>query len=160
MSDKAELLSMLRDIHEPPPPPSSSAWIVALFALACGLILIAGRGYLKRRKRGALRELNERLSTIKDLPPQQGLHELAKLLRQTMHHVHGDRINRLQDQEWLNELNTTFSTTYFTEDKGHVFGNNLYQHPKDLNDDALTIKVISEDIGRLLNRSTILKKLS
>jgi len=117
MSDTTELLDSIRDIHVPPPPESSSALLLGLL----GLFIV----FLRRRTR-VNRSLQKELQTIRSKPQKTALVELAVLLRRVMHHLHGDKINLLQGQLWLDALDATFNTRFFTKGDGSVFGNALY----------------------------------
>ena len=126
MSDTTELLDSIRDIHVPPPPESSSALLLGLLGLFIVLFVIVAAGLFLRRRTRVNRSLQKELQTIRSKPQKTALVELAVLLRRVMHHLHGDKINLLQGQLWLDALDATFNTRFFTKGDGSVFGNALY----------------------------------
>jgi len=127
MTDATELLQDLKDIHEPVAPATSSALLLALMALFGVLVLLGVLGYFLWRRKALNRMLQQELALIGKSHHQRRLHQLAVWLRRVMHHLHGDSINQLQNDQWLDSLNKTFSTNYFSEGRGSVFGLTLYQ---------------------------------
>jgi len=152
MNDKAELLAMLRDIQQPTAPESSSALFVVLASLFF-LSLIACLAIVWYRRNGAVsRAVQREIKSIRALPNQQAIHQLAILLRRVMHHMHGDSINQLQGKPWLTKLNTSFSTTYFENDRGRVFGDALYQNHQRSSNELPDTSRLCDDISYLIAR--------
>jgi len=127
MNDAAKLLQDLKDIHEPLAPATSSALLLALFALMGILAILGVIGYLLWRRKTLNRQLQQELKQIGKQRHEQALHQLAVLLRRVMHYLNGDSINQLQNEQWLALLDKTFTTNYFSEGRGAVFGEALYR---------------------------------
>ncbi len=127
MSDAAELLQDLKDIHEPLAPATSSALLVALFVLMAILVFLGVIAYMLWRRKALNRMLQQEIMLIGKQDRARVLHQLAVLLRRVMHYLHGDSINHLQNEQWLASLDKTFSTNYFSEGRGAVFGEYLYR---------------------------------
>jgi len=129
MADATEILLELKDIHEPLAPATSSTWLLALIALVGILSLIGLFSCLIWRRKSLNRSLQKELAliSIHKYEHEHRLHQLAVLLRRVMHHLHGDSINQLQNDQWLDSLDKTFKTNYFSEGRGSVFGKSLYQ---------------------------------
>lgn len=136
MSKAESLLSALRDIQEPVAPESLSLWLVAA---NIALIIILGMLYFLRKNRlleGWRREARREIQRSTQAEPQQGVVLLAKLLRKIAIHRKNSHCD-LQGDAWLQELDTLFSTQWFTEEEGRIFGTTLYKNtvlsPAELN---------------------------
>jgi len=66
-----------------------------------------------------------------------------------MHHIHGDSINQLEDANWLNLLDSTFSTTYFSQGRGVIFGTTMYRAPDKHSPDT---QRLCDDLHALISR--------
>lgn len=157
MSKTESLLSALRDIQEPVAPESLSLWLIAANIV---LIVILAMFYFLRKNRLQerwRRESRREIQRAKNTKPQQGIVLLAKLLRKIAIHRNNNPRD-LQGDAWLNELNTLFSTRWFTEDEGRVFGTALYQKtvlsPTDLNSASNKILQLVNDLPVKASLST------
>lgn len=153
MNDPTELLLQLRDIHQPPAPTDSSGVFLALMILGTILLLLLLAGIMYWRRQALKRSVRAEIRQVKTLETNtnNALHQLAVILRRTMHHIHGDTINQLDNERWLQKLDSTFNTRFFTQGQGSVFGHTLYQ-PRQAD---------SVDTAQLCNElDMLLKKIS
>jgi len=156
MSDAAELLLDLKDIHEPLAPATSSALILGLTAVAGVLAMATLIAYLLWRRKSLNRVLQQEISLIRTQADEIGLHQLAVLLRRVMHHMHGDSINQLQNEQWLNRLDNTFTTKYFSQGRGTVFGESLYQPNNNAHRITNTnLQQLCTDLHKLIGRTQL-----
>jgi len=156
MTDAADLLLDLKDIHEPLAPATSSAFLLILFVLLGGLMLLGVIGYFLYRRKSLNRQLQQELVLIRDYKHDRALPQLATLLRRVMHHIHGDAINQLQNEQWLNSLDSTFSTNYFSAGRGSVFGEALYR-PYDASAPGAQpdTQLLCSDLHKLIGRTKL-----
>ncbi len=154
MSDAAELLLDLKDIHEPVAPATSSALLLGLFSLMVILAMLGLIAYFIWRRNTLNRILQQELAQIGEQKHEHALHQLAVLLRRTMHYLHGDSINQLQNEQWLALLDKTFTTNYFSEGRGSVFGETLYQpHQRNTQPaSSADTKQLCRDLHKLIGR--------
>lgn len=127
----ADPLAALRAVRLPAPPPSSLAEMLML-AAAAGILaaailvgILAARQLLARR-RAPVRAALAGLGTAAGLPPAERLAEEARLLRGYVAAVAGPEAAAARDGEWLDRLDRTFATDFFTAGEGRVFGETLY----------------------------------
>ena len=125
MNKTETLLSALRDIQEPAAPETVSLWLLA--ANIALLFLLAFLFLLRRNRRleGWRREARREIQRAKDSEGHQGVLLLAKLLRQIA--IHRNHNQSVQGEAWLRELDSLFSTQWFTCEDGQIFGTALYQ---------------------------------
>lgn len=140
MSSSENILAQLRDIREPPVPEVAPPSLLAVlaFVLSVIFVLLLVLYWLRNRRinwlQHYLMELRQfknklRLNTTTD-HPEEDLSVLAQLLRRYVIHVQPQdqrsRIAHLRGSAWLDFLDKTFSTHYFTQNDGRVFGTALY----------------------------------
>jgi len=131
MSTSADLLSTLRDIHEPLAPDAPSLmWTLLPLLIGIALLCLLLFLYFKnRRKHVDVRQLH--ICTARGEPPEQARLRLARLLRHiclsSTQLEENKNINSLTGEQWLEHLNNTFSTNYFTHGNGVLFGQSLYR---------------------------------
>lgn len=152
MTDTADLLLDLKDIHEPLAPATSSALLLIVVVLCSVFMVIGFLGYLLWRRKTLNRSLQHELASIKYQSDQSALHQLAVLLRRVMHHVHGDAINKLQNEQWLDSLDSTFATDYFKNGRGSVFGESLYRAHETTPETDVDIQQLCADLHKLIGR--------
>lgn len=143
MNSKEILLAGLRDIREPPTPVDTFLTPIVVLTALLGLLLLCLATLLlfqSRAKRGggwlksSLTELDHIRQQISSDRQRKNSADvtvhLARLLRQHVTHVQPVRerhqVAKLDGQQWLEFLDTTFSTTWFTHSEGRAFGNQLY----------------------------------
>lgn len=151
--DITELLSQLRDIQEPLAPQGTSLWLIAV-CTALAMLLIVILWFQRKRTRYAFRR--EAFTRIDAIANQDGhsdersVFDLATLLRQLMRQRVGNRINALDDIDWLKALDTEFSSAWFTTGRGQVFGSALYNNTELTAAELKTIcKELKSEIRRL-----------
>lgn len=150
MSDTTELLNSVRDIHEPLPPESSSALLLVLLMLLFVLVSILALVALFKSRRKINKELQAELNAIGSVHSDTALVQIATVLRRVMHHVHGDKINQLEGNNWLAALDSTFTTNYFSEGKGSILGSALYSPATNGQHETQALcRDISQLIGKL-----------
>jgi len=73
-----------------------------------------------------------------------------------MHHLHGDSINHLQNKQWLDALDATFATNYFSKGRGSIFGESLYR-PIDLAqpETCPDTQQLNNDLQKLIGRTKL-----
>jgi len=98
-------------------------------------------------------DTSELLSRLRDIHP---LFELASLLRQLMRHRQGEAINTLDGSRWLSALDHEFDTQWFSQGRGQVFGNSLYQSSSISQSDLKQLcKELKDEIKRLKSPMSI-----
>jgi len=155
MDDPAQLLLQLRDIHEPAAPESGSALLLGLLILGLLALLLFGVGWLYWRSRRLNRVVRAEIQQVKStqhMKNNTALYRLAVILRRTMYHLHGDKINQLDGEHWLRKLDTSFHTTYFTEGLGSVFGNTLYKAAQPTDSE---VSQLCSDLDSLIKRASL-----
>ena len=126
MSEASELLAQLRTVREPLPPESTELWLIVANVGLLVLILFMGWiRYTARNRKWKKRFLHD-LNQAKELPQEQAVCNVAIMLRQLML-SRGHNVNTLTGNAWLEQLDNEFNTTFFTQSRGRVFGNALYQ---------------------------------
>jgi hypothetical protein len=125
LNQTEQLLSGLRDIHEPPVPEGLSLWLLAANLLSLLLVVLAVLVRRQRQRGLWRRQALHQIASARSLAPGPGLLLLAGTLRQIMIARTGQA--RLDDEpDWLESLNQAFNTRWFTDAGGRVFGPALY----------------------------------
>ena len=146
MNKTETLLSALRDIQEPAAPETVS---LGLLAANIALLFLLAYLFLLRRNRrleGWRREARREIQCAKNSEGQQGIFLLAKLLRKIA--IHRNHNHNVQGDVWLKELDSLFSTQWFTCEDGQIFGTALYQKSR-LSSENL--EAISNKLLQLVN---------
>ena len=155
MSDPAELLLQLRDIHQPPAPADSSGVFLAFVILGILLLLIVFASLIYWRRQALNRSVRAELQQLKALSASNSslaLHQLAVILRRMMHHIHGDTINQLENDRWLQKLDSTFNTRFFTQGQGVVFGEALY---RSVQADSIDTTQLCDELDALIRKTRL-----
>ncbi len=169
MDDPNQLLQQLRDIQEPLPPTDSSGVLLGLMLLGLFAILL-GCAYWVHWKKASINRIlckeiqhiknqtkiaqstanlnrsNRQNVTNKHISNRNAIHQLATILRRTLHHLHGDEVNLLEGQPWLDKLDSTFGTRFFTQGNGTIFGHDLYKKHQS---SQLDVSRLCDDLTRL-----------
>jgi len=126
--DTTELLAQLRGIHIPQAPAEPQIWplVVATVVITAALLF-----FLWNRSRGGLnwaKQASLELERIKNTENLTGLQSTAVLLKRiVITHDNNSEIKHLSGDRWLRYLDNFFSTQYFTQGDGQVFGTAKYQ---------------------------------
>ncbi len=147
MNQTEQILSQLRDVQLPPAPVGVSLWLV-LANLLILLTIVLGlyrrwRRVREQWRRDALFQIRQ-ARTLNAAPATLAL---ARLLRQILLYRHGHAANHRQ--AWLMELDREFSTDWFTQSTGQVFGDALYK-PQQLTDEEL--QTLCTQLERLIRK--------
>ncbi len=155
MTETEKLLAQLKDIHPPAAPESVVSWtwwLTICIALVSITLLALWFKRANACEHTALNYVGTQCKLACEEPVDQGRLRIARLLRQyvlSVDHTTTPHAHQLHGEAWLQHLNTTLETDWFTEGRGRQFGDNLYQRQ----DQTLTVEDC-EYINRLLNRSS------
>ncbi|MGO9674386.1 MAG: DUF4381 family protein [Methylocella sp.] len=138
MADPVALLDELRPLHNVASGVDGAAPIVAMTLLGCAaaLILTFTLGPWLARRRALRREALENLAATRALPAPDRLAAQAAILRRLVRSVNGAAARERGDA-WLDSLDLTFSTRFFSKEQGEAFGDALYRPVADLDVAAL-----------------------
>ena len=126
MSKTEILLSTLRDIQEPAAPESVSLWLLLGNIVLIAALLLLYQIRRQRRRDAWRRQARREIHQAKSSEADKVVVKLAKLLRKIA--IHRNNLNsHLQGDKWLKELDNMFSTQWFTQGEGKIFGTALYQ---------------------------------
>ena len=133
MVDPAALLDTLRPLRMPSPP--DAAWpVLVMAAVGAALVLLSARAValLRKGRRRVRRSAEAELALSRGLPPAEPLAAQARLLRRLV----GTAApaddpepvgSGLLGAPWLERLDRTFATTFFSRGDGRAFGPALYR---------------------------------
>ena len=154
MSEAAELLSQLREVRLPDPPVEVSIVPGALSATVIIMALLTLAIVWWKRRHRWITFVERELTNYQTMRPDVALCEMAKLLKRiVMTHKSKPSISTLSGDDWLDELDSFFSTDFFTAGEGRLFGRSLYQSPiPDTNSNRDLITDLSQSIGKLVKR--------
>ena len=141
-TDKAALLAQVRDIHEPIAPEPGWPWLLAAVAIGLGLLLVLWKNRPQKPESIASAQIN----AARTEAPAQALIRLARLLRSNVIETSAYD-GQLQGDAWLAVLNARFNTTFFTEDNGRVFGEDLYKD----NAAQINTEQLCDQLANLIN---------
>jgi len=147
-----DLLGVLRPLH--PPPTGVSAGSDLFFAIALGLaaaLIVAELwAFTKRRRRSIRRQALNALNSSRNENPDRRLICQAKLLRDIVRDLDGDTAARLSGDAWLQHLDATFRTHFFTSGGGRQFMESLYRPGPRPDPDAMDgrLKILINRIRR------------
>jgi len=128
MNKTEALLAQLHDIQEPIPPTGlpNSFWLITTLATAV-LVLVVFILFRRIKRPASLTPVQQQVAIAQQEDSASGRLRLARLLRQQL--LLNDRDNHSRHttgDEWLNQLDTHFNTTWFSTGDGRQFGNDLY----------------------------------
>ena len=143
--DTAELLSQLKGVHLPDAPVAPSLLPVYLSILLCVVALIA---FILKINRNDNNEYDEALSTLSRIRKDSTANELQKtaalLKRIALTHDARPAVRLLHGNPWLEYLDNFYQTDFFSQGKGRIFGDALYQP------DTALDKNIYQELQRLI----------
>ena len=124
-----DLVGVLRPLH--PPPADISAGSSLFFAIALGFaaaLLVAELWAFTKRRRHSIRKTAlDALKSSRNESPEHRLICQAKLLRDIVRDLDGSVAARLSGDAWLQHLDATFRTSFFTAGDGRQFMESLYR---------------------------------
>lgn len=128
MTEPLPGLDALHGFRAPPPPGSLAAYAVMIAAGILVAVIAMGLVRARMTRRRTLRTLAlAELAQARDLPPPARLAAQAALLRKLAIASGGPADGWRQGEEWLLTLDRLFSTTFFSQGAGRVFGRALYE---------------------------------
>jgi hypothetical protein len=126
--DVAQLLQTLHPLREPPPPTPVLPYLAMLtVGVAAAASLLGIMRFAGRRQRELRLRAEAALAAARRLPPADRLAAQAHLLRALVRSLHGDEEAKLGGGVWLQRLDHTFRTTFFSQGDGRAYGDDLYR---------------------------------
>jgi len=120
----------LRGLHLPTEGLTTDVGDAAL-AVAIGLVaaLVVGSvlNLLMRRRRPVRRAALAMLSQMRELPPAERTVAQARLLRRLVLTLSGESAARRHESAWLEQLDLTFRTDFFSRGSGRYYVDGLYR---------------------------------
>ena len=127
MADPVPLLETLHPLRQPPGPETIVPILVMLgVGVLLGLLLVACFVALRARGRRVRRSALAELASSRALNPAERLAAQALLLRRLVRTTAVDMPAHENGGAWLDRLDRTFDTTYFSRGEGRAFGESLY----------------------------------
>lgn len=120
----------LRGLHSPAEGLATSLSAVALetaIGLAAALVVGSGLSLLMRRRRAVRRAALDLLSQASELPMAERTVAQARLLRRLVLTLSGEAAARKQGSAWLEQLDRSFGTEFFTRGLGRYYVEGLYR---------------------------------
>lgn len=138
MVDPAQVLDGLRPLHISTTGIEGATPVVAMAVLGCAAALVCSRtlGPWLMRRRALRRSALDELATTRALADEERLLAQAALLRRVVGALDGDAAHQRGDA-WLARLDATFSTRFFSRERGQAFGDALYRPPAEPDIEAL-----------------------
>jgi hypothetical protein len=125
VSEAQLLLDGLRDVIEPTEPAGLSLWLVFANVAVLVAIIVLWVGSRHRRRYQWRKSALDTIDAARTQQPEQALLRLAKLIRKIVLH-RNPAVSESSGDAWLQELDNTFATDWFTQDDGRIFGEALY----------------------------------
>jgi hypothetical protein len=128
VADATQLLKDLRPLHAVSAVSDAMPVIVmGLLGCAAALVLIFFfMPWLRRRRILRASALNK-LAKTRTLPSAERLAAQAAILRSIVKALSGSTAAHARGAEWLDSLDATFSTRFFSSEQGQVFSDPLYR---------------------------------
>ena len=120
----------LRELHVPTErltTDMADAALTVAIGLAAALLVGIVLNLLIRRPRPVRRAALVMLSQMSELPPAERAVAQARLLRRLVLTLSGEIAARRQRNAWLEQLDLTFRTDFFTRGGGRYYVDGLYQ---------------------------------
>ena len=147
MNDMTELLSQLRDIHEPEQIstfPMAPGWWLLLVLM---LLLTVLAWYLVKRKRNSVKRMANRalFDVLRNYEihrdKQQFISELSMFLRRVVIKKGAPGAAKLAGEQWLSYLDEIGQTTDFMEGPGRILANGPYQSNPEFDEHQLIVSI-------------------
>jgi len=105
----------------------ADAALAVAIGLAAALLVGSVLNLLMRRRRPVRRAALAMLSQMRELPPAERTVAQARLLRRLVLTLSGEIAGRRQRRAWLEQLDLTFRTEFFTRGRGRYYVDGLYR---------------------------------
>jgi hypothetical protein len=122
-------LAALRPVHLPHGEMGSGGDLLIAIALGLAAALVFAElwAFAKRRRHSVRQTALNALKLSRTESPDRRLLLQAKLLRDIVRQLQGDAAARLSGDAWLQQLDTTFKTSFFTAGEGRLYLESLYR---------------------------------
>lgn len=140
----------LRGLHWPTEGVPSYVADLAL-ALVVGLALALAVGsivpFLMRRRHAVRKAALDALRQMSGLPRGERAVAQARLLRRLVLTLHGETAARRQGNAWLEQLDRTFRTDFFTHSGGRYYVDGLYR-----DEESFDAAAVERELAKLFQR--------
>lgn len=157
MTDTAQLLENLRDIHEPVPPDTASIWWLLLPLLTIVVLAVLLLNLLRHRRRSQQAPWLDQISIARTEPPAKARLRMARLLRHISLNSDDPEVHTLTGNAWLVYLDGKFSTRFFTQGAGREFGDRLYSPAST---DEQYMSRVCDELEQLITTNSLVKQAS
>ena len=128
----------------------ADAALAVAIGLAAALMVGIVLNLMMRRRHPVRRAALAMLSQMSELPPAERALSQARLLRRLVLTLSGEIAARRQRSAWLEQLDLTFRTDFFTRGGGRYYVDGLYQEQQIPDAAALAHKL--EDLFRQIRK--------
>jgi hypothetical protein len=124
-----EPIAALRTVHLPYDGALNVGDFMLAVAVGFALALLVSEtwAFMRKRRRPVRRKALDLLAASRSVAAEHRIVVQAKLLRQLVGLLSGDAAARRQGRAWLDQLDRTFQTDFFTRREGRHFGDDLYR---------------------------------
>jgi hypothetical protein len=148
MIDHTDLVERMRDIHYPPFKQDLYILLFAGTGIACAISITMAIIYYSKGRVSSISGALQSLDAARPLPSDERIVAYAHIIRTLVASLDGKDLS-LTGEEWLNKLDRTFKTDFFSSGNGRIFGDNLYRReeyilPNQLDDD---LKILIQELG-------------
>ncbi len=148
MIDHTDLVERMRDIHYPPFKQDLYILLSAGAGIACALCIAKAIVHYSKGRASCISRALQSLDAARPLPSDERIVAYAHIIRTLVASLDG-KDRSLTGEEWLNKLDRTFKTDFFSSGNGRIFGDNLYRReeyilPDQLDDD---LKILIQELG-------------
>lgn len=148
MIDHTDLVERMRDIHYPPFKQDLYILLFAGAGIACAISITMAIIYYSKGRVSSISGALQSLDAARPLPSDERIVAYAHIIRTLVASLDGKDLS-LTGEEWLNKLDRTFKTDFFSSGNGRIFGDNLYRReeyilPDQLDDD---LKILIQELG-------------
>ena len=148
MIDHTDLVARMRDIHYPPLGEDLYILLSAASGIICALCAAIAILYYSQRRGSSISDALRALDDAQVLPPDERVTAYAHIIRTVIASLDNNPPSLTGDQ-WLEKLDCTFRTDFFSTGNGRLFGNNLYLQDKHILPDQLDndLKSLIKELG-------------
>ena len=148
MIDHTDLVERMRDIHYPPFKEELYILLSAGAGIACALSIAKAIFYYSKGRASCISDALQSLDAAQSLPPDESIVVYAHIIRALVASF-DSKARSLTGEEWLDKLDCTFKTDFFSSGDGRIFGSNLYRREEYIWPDQLEndLKKLIQDLG-------------